>query len=87
MSLHAHFMLEKQPNNKDRELGELYQQYKEANIEIERIEGEIENIFSVESDRETAEKIILQKWGPRMDDALLKSKIFFSLWLDSLKKR
>lgn len=80
-------MFEEQPNHKEKELGELYKKYKDADREIEKIQNEIERVFLTEADRQTAEKIILQKWGPIMEDALLKSKIFFSLWLDSMKKR
>ncbi len=47
---------------------------------------EIDNVFASTPDREEAERIVLKKWAPLMDEAIAKSGEAFKAWLDSMRE-
>jgi hypothetical protein len=52
--------------------------------EENRILQEIENVFAGTPDRAEAEKIVLEKWAPLMDEAIRKSGEALRSWLDAM---
>ncbi len=62
------------------------QKYKEmqaAESEVDRIMKEMDNIFANNPNREEAEKIVLEKLAPLMDEAIKKATETFKAWLDA----
>ena len=65
---------------------EKYLELQEAMNEENRIMGEINIVFSSISDRAEAEKIVLEKWAPLMDEAMKKSHEALKTWLDTMQE-
>jgi len=54
--------------------------------EEDRIMKEIDNVFAATPNREEAEKIILEKYAPQMDEAMKKSREALNEWLSTIEK-
>lgn len=52
----------------------------------DRIMKEIDNVFATTSDRAEAEKIVLEKYAPQMDETMIKSRQALDEWLDTIKE-
>ncbi|RJR31728.1 hypothetical protein C4569_01180, partial [Candidatus Parcubacteria bacterium] len=63
-----------------------HREFQEAMDEEERIMREIDNVLAVTSDRAVAEKIVLEKWAPLMDEAMEKSREALKLWLGTMQE-
>ncbi len=57
-----------------------------AMAEEDRIMKEIDNVFAITSDRMEAEKIVLEKLAPSMDEAMKKSSEALKVWLDTMRE-
>jgi hypothetical protein len=64
----------------------LHKELQEAMDREEEIMKEIDKVFESTPDRSEAEKIILEKWAPLMDEAAQKSKELTTRWLEVMKK-
>jgi hypothetical protein len=64
----------------------LYEELQEVMNEEDRIMTEINKVFESTSDRSEAEKIILEKWAPSMDEAFKKSSELINQWLEAMRK-
>ena len=71
----------KQENNNDKN----YSAYLAAENEVVQVLGEISNMRTITKHDEDAEKIILEKWAPKMDLALQKSREAFDTWVNGLR--
>ena len=47
---------------------------------------EIERVFATVSDRNEAERVVLELWVPRIEEAMRESTKAFRRWLDALTK-
>lgn len=63
-----------------------YKELQEAMDEEGRIMKEIDNLFSSTSDRAKAEKIVLEKLAPLMDEGMKKSSEALKAWLDAMRE-
>ena len=61
-----------------------YLELQEAQNEEDRIMDEITKVFSSISDRTEAEKVVLEKWVPLMDEARKKTAEAMSIWRKSI---
>ena len=64
----------------------LHKESQEAMDEVDRIMAEMDKIFESTPDRGEAEKIILKKWAPLMDEAVKKSSELTKQWLEAMDK-
>ena len=71
----------KQENNNDKN----YSAYLMAENEVIQVLGEISNVKTITQHDQDAEKIILEKWAPKMDEALRKSRYAFDTWINGLQ--
>ncbi len=65
------------------------QKYRELEVimaEEDRIMAEIDNVLATTPERAEAEKIVLERWAPLMDEAMKKSGEAFNIWLDTMRK-
>lgn len=51
-----------------------YEVWRAAEREWERIDKEINNVFATTADRAEAERIVLERYAPQMDQAIKKSQ-------------
>lgn len=73
--------------NKERNKKEAdYYTFITSETEVENILKEIEFVFATHTDREVAEKIVLEKWADKMTSALERSTQALEKWLTGLKK-
>ena len=63
-----------------------HRELQKAMDEEDRIMQEIDNILASTSDRAEAEKIVLEKWAPLMDEAMRKSGEALKSWLDTMRE-
>ena len=68
-------------NNNDKN----YSAYLAAENEVVQVLGEIVNVRTITRYDKDAEKIILEKWEPKMDEALRKSRYAFDTWVRGLQ--
>ena len=54
-----------------------------ATDEEQRIMEEIDKVFESTPDRVEAEKIVMEKWAPLMDEAVKKSRVAFDVWMEA----
>lgn len=64
----------------------LRKELQETMNEEDRIMVEIDKVFESTPDRGEAEKIILEKWAPLMDEAVKKSNEFRTQWLEAMNE-
>ncbi len=64
----------------------LHNELQRAIEEEERIMAEMDKVFESTPDRAEAEKIILEKWAPLMDEVSKKSVELTKQWLEAMKK-
>jgi len=75
------------PENKGaEEEARLHKELQEAMDEEDRIMAEMDKVFELTPDRSEAEKIILEKWAPLMDEAVKKSSELTIQWLEAMRK-
>ena len=65
--------------------GKDYSAYLATEYEVMKILGEIDTVFSTTKGREEAERVIIEKLAPKMDEALKKSRQAFDSWFDRLR--
>lgn len=53
--------------------------------EEDRVMAEIDKVLASTPDRAEAEKIVLEKWAPLMDEAMKKSSEALKMWLDTMR--
>ena len=63
-----------------------YRELQEAMDEEDRIMREIDNVLASTPDRAEAEKIVLERWAPLMDEAMRKSGEALKAWLDTMRE-
>jgi hypothetical protein len=63
-----------------------HQELQAAMDEEDRIMAEIDKVLASTSDRAEAEKIVLEKWAPLMDEAMKKSEEALKAWLDVIRE-
>jgi glutathione S-transferase len=63
-----------------------HRELQEAMDEEDRIMREIDNVLANTPDRADAEKIVLEKWAPLMDEAMKKSGEALKAWLDTMRE-
>ena len=63
-----------------------HRELQEAMDEENRIMREIDNVLASTPDRAEAEKIVLEKWAPVMDEAMRKSGEALKAWLDTMRE-
>ena len=63
-----------------------HRELQSAMDEEDRIMKEIDNILASTPDKSEAEKIVLEKLAPLMDEAMKKSKEALKAWLDTMKE-
>jgi len=54
--------------------------------EEDRIMKEIDSVFASTPDREEAEKIVLEKYAPQMDEAMKKSRQALDEWFETIRE-
>jgi hypothetical protein len=64
----------------------LHDELRKAMDREKEIMKEIDKVFESTPDRIKAEKIILEKWAPLMDEAAQKSRELTTMWLEAMKK-
>mgnify|MGYP001614519607 CR=1 FL=1 len=64
----------------------LYNKFQEAENEEYRIMAEIDMVFKSTKNRLEAEKIVIEKLAPLMDEAKKKSSAALKQWLEALRK-
>jgi len=75
------------PENKGaEEEARLHKELQETMNEKDRIMAEMDKVFESTPDRNEAEKIILEKWAPLMDEAVKKSSELTTQWLEAMRK-
>ena len=62
-----------------------YTVLQEAMNKEDRIMKEIDNVLTTTSDREEAEKIVLERYAPQMDEAMKKSRQALDEWLEAIR--
>ena len=68
-------------NNNDKN----YSAYLSAENEVVKVLGEISDVRTRTRYTEDADKIMLEKWAPKMDEALRKSRYAFDTWVNGLQ--
>ena len=63
-----------------------HRELQEAMGEEDRIMREIDNILASTPNRAEAEKIVLEKWAPLMDEAMKKSSESLKAWFNAMKE-
>lgn len=63
-----------------------YRELQEAMDEESDIMRELDYVFTDMPDRAEAKKIVLEKWGPLMDEALKKSSEALKAWLNTMQE-
>jgi heme-degrading monooxygenase HmoA len=63
-----------------------YEEFQAAMEEVDRIMQGINEVFSSTPDRSEAERIVLEKWAPLMDEALKKQSEAQKAWFNSMQK-
>lgn len=63
-----------------------HRELQEAMDERDRIMKEIDDVLASAPDRAEAEKIVLEKWAPLMDEAMKKSGEALKAWLDTMRE-
>lgn len=63
-----------------------HRELQEAMEKEDRIMREIDKILVSTQNRAEAEKIVLEKWAPLMDEAMKKSNEAFKAWLDTMRE-
>ncbi len=76
---------EEQPSPENLE-DQKHRELQEAMDEGDRIMREIDNVLANTPDRANAEKIVLEKWSPLMDEAMKKSSEALKAWLDTMRE-
>ena len=79
------FKKEKQPAPEYGE-GHEYKGFQDAIDEEARIMREIERVFATVSDQNEAERIVLELWVPRIEEAMRESTKALRRWLNALTK-
>lgn len=75
------------PDNKGiEEEVRLHKELQEVMDDEDRIMAEMDKIFESTPNRGEAEKIILEKWAPLMDEAVKKLSELTNKWLEAIKK-
>jgi hypothetical protein len=75
------------PENKNvDEETRLHKELQDAMDEEDRIMAEMNKVFESTPDRSEAEKIILEKWAPLMDEAAKKSSELTTQWFEAMRK-
>lgn len=62
-----------------------YREFQTAMGEEDRVMAEIDKVLSGTPDRAEAEKIVLEKWAPLMDEAVKKSGEALKAWLNVME--
>ncbi len=63
-----------------------YSEVKATEVVVKNLLIEIDKVYKSTSDRNLAEKIILDQWAPQMDEALKKAKFAFDSWIENVQK-
>lgn len=63
-----------------------YEELQAAMNEERRIMKEIDDVLASTPDRAEAEKLVLEKWAPLMEEAIKKSSEALKEWLDFIRK-
>ena len=63
-----------------------YRELQEAMKEEDRIMKEIKGVFTSASTKAEAEKIVLENWGPLLDEAIKKTGKALKEWFDAMNK-
>ena len=63
-----------------------HRELNDAMDEEDRVMAEIDKVLSGTPDRAEAEKIVLEKWAPLMDEAMKKSGEALRAWLDTMRE-
>jgi len=63
-----------------------HRELQEAMDEEDRIMREIDNVLASTQDKAEAEKIVLEKLAPLMDEAMKKSSEALRVWLDTMRE-
>ena len=63
-----------------------YRELQAAMNEEDRVMAEIDKVFASTPDRAKAEKIVLEKLAPSMDEAMKKSGEALKAWLDTMRE-
>lgn len=79
------FKEEKSPTPESLE-DQKHKELQAAMDEEDRIMKEIDGVLASTPDRAEAEKIVLEKWAPLMDEAMKKSGETLKAWLDAMKE-
>lgn len=80
-------MLEGIPSSPENSPEKYYKEYKAVELEIENLINKMEEVLNTNTNKEEAEKIILNEYTSKMDSALSKSREYFDKWHNSLKQR
>lgn len=80
-------MLEGIPSSPENSPEKYYKEYKSAELEIENLINKMEEVLNTNTNKEEAERIILNEYTPKMDIALSKTRESFDKWHNSLKQR
>jgi len=63
-----------------------YQELQAAMDEENQVMAEIDKVLANTPDKAEAEKIVLEKWAPLMDEAMKKSGEALKAWLDIMRE-
>ncbi len=59
----------------------------QAAMDVEdRVMAEIDKVFASAQDRAEAEKIVMEKWAPLLDEAMKKSGEALNIWLATMRE-
>lgn len=64
----------------------IYKALRETINEEERIIKEMDTVFEITQDRSEAEKVILEKWAPLMDEVIKRISRLTIEWIEAMKK-
>ena len=87
--MNEQFKGENIPSSENKNIDEearLHKELQEAMDEEDRVMAEMDKVFELTPDRSEAEKIILEKWAPLMDEAVKKSSELTTQWLEAIRK-
>ena|SRR3989339_776882 len=87
--MNEQFKGENIPSSENKNIDEearLHKELQEAMDEEDRVMAEMDKVFELTPDRSEAEKIILEKWAPLMDEAVKKSSELTIQWLEAMRK-
>ena len=87
--MNEQFKGENIPSSENKNIDEearLHKELQEAMDEEDRVMAEMDKVFELTPDRSEAEKIILEKWAPLMDEAVKKSSELTTQWLEAMRK-